>query len=441
MSAMDETILSLCPKCLSLIPGTVEETNDGVFLKKTCPEHGPLTVLISPDMDTYRGLAARPRNITTPLLYGKSGEKGCPDDCGLCPSHDQHTCLAILEITSRCDLNCPVCLASSLANGRDLDVSTIEFALRQLIKQEGRPTPLQLSGGEPTLHKDLLEIVRRSASLGFTKIELNTNGIALSHHFSICNDLKKAGLTGVYLQMDGLHSSVSKSIRAKDLVGVKKIAIENCKAAGLQVVLSVTVVPGVNDHLIWEMIQFGVQQRITGINFQSLTLTGRYPKDMEKKSARFTLGHFMRSIETQSGRILTADDINPIPCPDPRCGSLTYALIHQGELMPLNKLLGSKRVLDFCADFTDWQTVMQEVCSTKACDCRPDALSEGASLELSDTFLNSDFFSIGYHGMMDGYSFDLERARRCCIHELMPDGSLIPFCLYNIKYRKNGLRV
>jgi len=441
MDFHENEIISLCPECLELVPAMIREAPDAVLLEKTCAQHGPFKVVISTDMDTYRSLAQTPRKVTSPISYGTASGKGCPNDCGLCPSHDQHTCLAILEITSRCDLSCPVCLASSRPEGRDLEITVIEYALRKLIQQEGSPTPLQLSGGEPTLHKDLMEIVKCSVALGFTKIELDTNGIALASDPPMCNELKKAGLTGIYLQMDGLRSSVSDFIRSRDLIGVKQRAIENCKNADLQVVLSVTVVPGVNDHLLWEIVQFGMEQRITGVNFQSLTLTGRYPEVMAKTTERFTLGHFMRSIEEQSGQILSADDINPIPCPDPRCGALTYALIHQGDLLPLNKLLEKERVLDFCADFTDWQTLMQQINSSKACDCNPYPLLENKPLELGDLLLNSDFFSIGYHGMMDAYNFDLDRARRCCIHELTPEGNLIPFCLYNIKYRNNGVRI
>ncbi len=428
-----EQVTSLCPECLKTISGVVRETSLGVVMEKFCPDHGSFEAVVSSDLGTYEWLCRAPRKRTRPSRPGSVVDQGCPDDCGLCPSHDQHTCLAILEINSRCDLNCPVCLADSLTQGHDLELPVVESALKKLIRSEGRVSPLQLSGGEPTLHPDLTNIVRQARSLGFTKIELDTNGMALGRDPDLAEILRGAGLSGVYLQMDGLSPLVSEFIRGKDLVGEKLDAIENCKKAGLQVVLSVTVVPGVNDHCLWEMIRFGMEQRLTGVNFQAMTLSGRFPKSLARSSDRFTPGHFMQKIEEQSKGKLLASDFTPIPCPDPRCGLMTYALIQGEELVPLKRSLGEDKLFGFVADMSDWETLIRQM------GCEESSLC-GCSCSLTDlanSFRKSDFFSVGYHGMMDAGNFDLERVRRCCVHELTSDGKLIPFCLYNIKYRQN----
>ncbi len=428
---------SLCPECLAKVPAVIREASSGAIMEKQCPDHGSFRAVVSSDLDTYLKLVQSARKVTKPERYGARTDEGCPDDCGLCPSHEQHTCLAILEVTSRCDLGCPVCLASSVPEGYDIDALAAEAALGTLIRNEGRPPPLQLSGGEPSLHEDLLTIIEKAASLGYGKIEIDTNGTRLARDPSFAEQLREAGLAQVYLQMDGLEPGISESIRGADLTETKHRAIENCKRAGLQVALSVTVVPGVNDHCLWEMIRFGMDQGLTGINFQSVTLSGRYPQPLSQGAERFTLGHFIRGVELQSGGRLRATDLTPLPCPDPRCGVMTYTLVSKGELVPLNRLLGDDPLLEHVADMNDWDVIIQQVqLEGAACGCGPAAACSSPPSDLLALFDEADYYSIGFHGMMDAFNFDLDRARHCCIHELTPDGRLIPFCLYNTKYRE-----
>ncbi len=363
--------------------------------------------------------------------------RGCPNDCGLCPEHEQRTCVAILEITSRCDLECPVCLASSFAKGRDLGLNDVERALRVLLARQARVPALQISGGEPTQHADLTEIIQCAASLGFHKIEMYSNGLTLAADPRLAVKLKDAGLTCVYLQMDGLESEISMCLRGRDLVREKISAVGNCRQADIQVVLSVTVVPGLNDHALWKMIRFGVEAKLTGVNFQPLVLSGRVPAHLKKPQERYSAVHFLRGIEEQSGGRILASDLIPIPCPDPRCALLGYALVHRGELCPLTRLLGEDALLEQTARLNDWETLIRETgCAASGCGCS--GMSGDLSEEIGELLSDCDFFSIGYHGMMDVNDFDVARARQCCVHELTPEGKRIPFCLYNIKHRQAG---
>lgn len=438
-----DTVSSLCPVCLMKISGVVRETSDGVVLEKACPIHGTFWVIISSDLETYEKMRATARKVTSPARYGAEVKLGCPDDCGLCPQHDQHTCLAILDITSRCDLGCPVCLASSRHQGYDLDITRVEHALQPLIRSEGRPTPLQLSGGEPTLHRDLEGVIQSAAALGFDRIEIDTNGLALGRDRFLAERLRDAGLSQVYLQMDGLDARVFEFIRGRDLLEEKLRAIENCHRAGMQVSLAVTVVPGVNDDRMWEMVRFAMDQRLTGVNFQAVALSGRFPKSVSLSPERLTLGHFLQKIEEQSSGRLLASDLLSLHS-DARCGVLAYALIRDGELVPMTRIADRAALVDCVADVSDWETVAEKVGWES-----PDESPDGSSAECScstcccttpigadSTFGDAEPFSIGYHGLMDAYNIDLERARRCCLHALTPEGKLIPFCLYNIKYRQ-----
>ena len=427
-------VTSMCPQCLRGIPGEVVSTRQGVVMRKSCPEHGAFECVVSNYLEAYERMRQSPRIVRLPEHVAMPEVAGCPDDCGLCPAHDQHTCLAIVEITSRCNLPCPVCLAASTAKGEDLTAEQVVSALRKLLLSEGEAVPLQFSGGEPTLHPDLVGIVRQASALGFSKIEVDSNGLLLAKRPRLAKELRSAGLTGVFLQMDGLDPEEHTFIRGRDLMAVKLRAIENCRDAGLQVVLAVTVVPGVNNHRIWDIVRFAVEKRLTGVNFQSVVLSGRYPEKLSKSAERFTAGHFMRQLEAQSGGELLATDLMPMSCPDPRCGLLAYVIVtRNGELVPMNRLLGDQRMLEHVADLTDWEPLLRQFgCDASRCNCggETDLLDR-----VADILDGAECFSIGFHGMMDAYCFDVERARRCCVHKLTAEGKLMPFCLYNMKYR------
>lgn len=429
-------VTSMCPQCLLTIPGRVLSTAAGVVMRKTCPEHGVCESLIATDMVSYERMRRSPRFVKLPARVNMPEAKGCPDDCGLCPAHDQHTCLAIVEITERCNLPCPVCLADATAKGTELSLQQILGALQTLIDTEGQPVPLQFAGGEPTLHRELLHIVRGARALGFGKMEIDSNGLLLARDARLAIELRAAGLTGVYLQMDGLGAAESEFIRGRDLRAEKLQAIAHCRDAGLQVVLSVTVVPGVNDLALWSLIRFAAEQHLTGINFQPVVLSGRYPRELDQGHRRLTATHFMRAIERQSEGQLRATDMMPMSCSDPRCGLFAYIVVGKdGQLLPLNRLVGDERLRQHVAEMSDWDVLLRQLgCDSASCGCGDG--KDDAREKLADLLDGVEFFSVGFHGMMDALCFDQERARRCCVHKLTADGRLMPFCLYNIKYRR-----
>lgn len=420
---------SLCPECLAVTPATIEEGPLGVTMTKRCERHGISQAVICSDAATYRRLAAAPRKVAHPERAG-AREHGCPADCGLCTAHDQRTCLGIMEITSRCGLGCPICLAGAQPAGVDRAPELIEGVLRAFRASELGPVALQLSGGEPTEHPAIVDIVRGAAALGFAKLEIDTNGLALARDPEMAPRLREAGLGGIYLQMDSLEPAHLASIRGRDLLDDKRRAIEASRRSGLEVVLSVTVVPGINDQRLWEIVRFGVAERLTGVNFQPVALAGRFPPDLARSTARFTLGHVLQELERQSEGQLRASDLLPIPCPDTRCGVMAWALVSGETLIPLNRVCGVEPLLDPMADFGDWPALIRSLRERAACGCG--AACGPSPEDLGALLAGADFFSVGCHALMDAWSFDAERARRCCVHELTPDGKRIPFCLYNI---------
>ncbi|HDZ16805.1 MAG TPA: radical SAM protein, partial [archaeon] len=230
---------SLCPKCRKPIDAQIFVKKKKVIMRKRCKDHGWFEALLSTDFETYRYWERFNKPGTIPLEFQTEDKEGCPTDCGLCPSHQQHTCLGILEITNSCNFACPVCFASSEKgrNHKHLDLTIVKRMVDTLIRSEGIVDLVQISGGEPTIHPDIINIVEYIKSTGKIKrIMLNSNGRKFSKDLDFCKKLKAAGLKHVYLQFDGFNPEALKKIRGNsDLIPEKLKAIENLTRVGIKV--------------------------------------------------------------------------------------------------------------------------------------------------------------------------------------------------------------
>ena len=178
-----QTTESVCPVCLRVIAARIVAEDGGVYMKKTCPEHGPVAVYLWPDKKHYQWTKSfnfsykRPRQTVV-------SRQGCPEDCGLCASHLRQPTLVEIELTQRCNLRCPVCFmaaeAARAALPSDPDMAALEGIYRAIMAKTGPQTSIQLTGGEPTVRADLPEIVRLGRKIGFTAIEVNTNGVVIA---------------------------------------------------------------------------------------------------------------------------------------------------------------------------------------------------------------------------------------------------------------------
>ncbi len=433
MLLLEET-KSLCPNCMQVIPARIYSDGVRVFMQKECTLHGIFQGLIWSDYQLYQRSFQFNRKKTKPAEGATSVIRGCPYDCGLCPEHKQHTCLAILEITDKCNLNCPICLASSPKMSEDPNIEQIEDALKKLLGYEGRSTSIQLSGGEPTVRQDLADIINIARDLGFKSIEIDTNGIELAKKPKLAKELADAGLTGIYLQFDGLTAGVQESIRGSyiDLLAIKEKAIERAKKVGLDVALAATIVKGVNDNQLWEIIRYAIKKDTKGVNFQPFAALGRFPPKLFNPMDRVTVPDVVKGIEMQSGGQLKTEDFVSIPCPDNRCAVLTYLIIKNGKITPINRIVDAQNIVDYYAEPADFDEVLKaasEILCGVNKDNVPCCSAPMGSLE-------GQYFSIGCHGLQDIWNIDLNRVKRCCVHELTIEGKLVPFCLFNITSQK-----
>src|SRR6266851_2093548 len=147
---------SICPECKRVIDAHILLRDNKVFMRKRCPQHGQFEALVFGDAELYTQVARYNKPGTLPLEFATEIRDGCPHDCGLCPDHQQHACLALIEVNNACNLDCPLCFANAgthLAHtGFELTMEQVNFMLDRFIAFEGNPEVVQFSGGEPSLH-------------------------------------------------------------------------------------------------------------------------------------------------------------------------------------------------------------------------------------------------------------------------------------------------
>src|SRR5579864_2604355 len=268
---------SLCHKCLKVVSAKVILQDNKVYLLKTCPEHGAMRTLLSSDASYYLSQTQYNKPGTLPRRFQTPVEKGCPLDCGLCTDHEQHTCLALIEITEACNLRCPTCFADSDI-GRYSPLDEVERMLDTVVENEGYADVVQISGGEPTIHPQLLEILAMAKQKRIKALMINTNGVRIAKDEDFVRSLSAfKGNFEVYLQFDGFRQSTYEELRGLDLRDVKTQAIANLTRYEIPINLTATIKRGVNEDEIGQIVKFGVAEKmVRGITFQPITNVGRH---------------------------------------------------------------------------------------------------------------------------------------------------------------------
>src|SRR5918996_550250 len=161
-----EQTKSVCPVCKAVVDAEVNARDNKVFLRKRCQDHGSFEALVFGDAEMYLDYQRFNKPGTLPLAFQTEVDDGCPLDCGLCPDHKQHACLGVIEVNTACNLDCPVCFADSghQPDGFSLTDDQVERALDAFVRAEGEPEVVMFSGGEPSIHPRILELLALARS-------------------------------------------------------------------------------------------------------------------------------------------------------------------------------------------------------------------------------------------------------------------------------------
>lgn len=451
--------MSCCPECLKVIQAQVVFRDNQVYFLKHCPEHGPSEALVSEDADYYQKAFQYIKPGSTPLHFSTAVKAGCPTDCGLCPAHQQHTCLPIIEITDHCNLECPICIVNNQYSNH-MSLEDYQGILDLLLKAEGSLETITLSGGEPTSHPHFLEMVDMATRAEIGRVSVVTNGIRIAKSKAFCEELKRRNVY-VILQLDGFNDEIQKTIRGVPLMETKWKALENL--AELQISTQIAFVParGVNEHQLGEAVRLLMErEHVLSLLIQPVANTGHgggvFPVD---PMDRLTIPGVIRAIDEQTQGAVAREDFIPLPCSHPLCVSLTYLLnLGDGNYLPFPRFVDMRKYLDlFQQTATIEPNAQTEGTLRQVVD---DLWSAGgeipdsqkiikamrrAILEMfpSDRLPRQELIRIAerqvktifIHHYMDRHDFDVERLMKCCHHYPQIDGRIMPACGFNLFHR------
>lgn len=425
---------SVCPVCLKRIPAVHAAYGKEIYLEKICPDHGAFSSIIwrgFKDISLWRG--------NVPVI-GHGENLNCPHGCGLCSEHRQDTCCVLLEITKRCNLKCSFCFADD-GNDEEPPFEMIYSRLKELV--DPGKTLVQLSGGEPTVRKDLPQIIEAAKDVGCQYVQLNTNGIKLAEDGYV-QSLAEAGLSFVFMQFDGTDDKIYKKLRGKELLDTKSKAIENCGRHNVGVTLVPTLVPGINTSDIGNILRFALSKApaVRGVHFQPVSYFGRIPT-LPTDDMRFTLDELVYEIYEQASDIVPESTLLPSCCDHPLCGFHgNYIAMSDNKLHPLHRAEGNRAKGNCCIENNEnaggekYATAEQNRLFIAKRWQRPEPVysdyESTCDIETLEGFLQrvrSHSFTITAMVFQDAGNIDLERLRRCSLH-VYDNGRHIPFCAY-----------
>ncbi len=433
---------SLCPECLKKIPARHIEDDGKVFLEKECPEHGTYQVLVWSNAEQYQAWMEQSVHAQPCSTYPKL-TKECPFDCGLCSTHEGKTCTAVLEITYRCNMECAVCFADTKKERYEPGLKEIK-KMYETAYQNGGDCSIQLSGGEPTVRNDLPEILRMGKQMGFSHIQVNTNGIRIAEDIAYVQELKEAGADLIYLQFDSLRDDVYKKIRGKSMLDIKLQAVSNCEQAGIGVILVPVLVKGLNEQEAGDLIAYAKNHMpiVKGVHFQPISYFGRYPNDHGRLLwDRMNLSDFIECLVSQTNGQMKEKDFVPRKRYDSHCAfSALYYLEENGQLKPVTEFVQTKQVpegIDFARKanaFTNKHWRLQDPDALQTTNGSSTAAGQPAKKSMKEFIkrLKNYTLSVSGMGFQDAYNIDIGRLRGCCVHVITYDGKAVPLCAFHL---------
>jgi len=478
---LPKTVESICPECLKVIDARLFAEDGKVMMEKTCDEHGTFRDIYWSDVEMYLRAEeftyGEGKGLSNPMVTDASS---CPSDCGLCNQHVSHTALGNIDLTNRCDMSCPICFANANAAGYIYEPSIDEIMEMLQTYRNMKPVPgrvVQFSGGEPTVHPDFFKIVAAAREMGYTHIQMASNGLNLADD-EFCRKTAEAGIHTVYLQFDGTDDLSHRKTRGRRGYYEKKLqALENMRKYDIHVVLTPTIVKGFNDHMVGPILKFAIENAdiCSGISFQPVAITGRI-NEKKRAEMRYTLPDLAKDIEAQTG-IVSPEHWYPISCTSPfsklamalrgretinitchpHCSIATYLIMNIddpiGTATPLPEIVNVPGMLEdmnalafraakarfkLFSKISVFNSLRKHFDSSKA----PEGLSFKRFLEALNGLMDKDIgrngrgtqwklMLIGGMHFMDAYNYETARVKRCVIHYSTPGGRLYPFCTYN----------
>ncbi len=458
------TTTSLCRTCKEAVTASIVALpNDEVWMKKTCETHGPQEVRLSTNAAWYERARATKQQYVAPRVVKKEIEHGCPFDCGPCTLHTQKVRLPVVTITSACNLDCPICYVHNKNDDAyHMPLEDFRMILEHLRTDHGAELDIvNLTGGEPTMHPQLFEMLELARAAGIHRVTVCSNGIRLAKDEDFVKRLGELGAR-IALSFDTFDPHADKLLQGAHMLATKLKCLELCEKHGVDVTLIPVMTRGVNDHEIGKIIDYGLTSTaVRHLEVHTMTFTGQSGRSFqaETRSARISMYEVLQQIEATSGGLLRPDDFVSSPCAHPLCYQIAYLLLDPagGAPVPLTRFMPPSELHAALSDRLylepnpRLEDALREAIDRLWIADEGDGQSArvlGLLRNLLDTMTGPDPLraserlvkAVYVHSHMDEETFDTERAIDCCDSNCYADGTTIPVCNYNVLFREKEAR-
>ena len=432
-------------------------TEDGVFMERLCPKLGAQSCKITSDYTWYTNRVMKSQEVQKPQNPKKSKE-GCPKDCGLCQWHSAEIQLPVFSITNDCNLDCPICFTYNRRDKKYFKtLDEAETILDSILKEREDIQLINMTGGEPTLHPQLIDLIGLAKKKGIKRVTVNTNGIEISKNIELAEKLKKSG-AHLVLSLDTFDPKKSVKIHGADITENKKMALQIMEKLNIPTTILPVCIKGINEEDVREIVNEYIKKDfIRSITIQNMTFTGLRGKDFTPRE-HITIDE----IETllSNNEDINREDFFTPGSYHPLCYSTAY-YIHEGKnLYPLSKVLDDKTLSDitknsyFLDPNRDFSRELRDGINRLWAEGEDDNYIKALRNVLDRLYpadqnltreernrLSEEMVKLIYiHPHMDEDNFDIDRVSRC--GDIVPDesGQMVPACAYNLLYRQRDER-
>lgn len=449
--------LAYCAHCDKTELARIVARETGVFLERVCPVQGTQRVKIVADYRWYQEKMAILPEVVKPSVI-KPIKSGCPKDCGLCETHTTPVLLPIVSITNHCNLNCPICFTYNRYDRKYYKSSDeMRQILAHIAEQSQHVQLINITGGDPSLHPNLFEILDMCRQYGISKITMDTNGLKIATDRNFAKKLKEFGVQLV-LSVDTLDSTKSKIIHGKDIVAKKLHALEIIEELEIPTTILSVCIKGVNEDDVVDVVHTYLHKNfVRSVTIQNMTFTGENGSQFKPRD-HITIDEIETLLASRGE--FASTDFFPLGSYHPLCYSVAYYILHHNQILPLSKLIdrailtkssGNSYLLDGQQDFSAhfsmginrlWAEGEDETLIKMLKDFLKELypinriLTPAERVDIAEKRVKAIYI----HPHMDADNFDVDRVSRC--GDIVPDetGRMMPACSYNLLYRQQDTR-
>lgn len=455
---------SLCGVCKRAVDAKIVFRDDRVYFAKYCPEHGQQECLASSSVEWYLDCLSFIAPHTPPSRISRPVQHGCPFDCGACASHQQKVYLPVVPITSSCNLDCPICYTiNKNDDAHHLSLDDFRAILEKLKEDHAELDIINFTGGEPTLHPQLPELMQMCLDAGIQRITISTNGLKLQNeeYVKLLGQLRAR----IVLSLDTFSPETDKLLLGANTVNAKLRALDLLEKHDVAVTILPAVAAGLNDSEVGSLLDVVLSRRnMRSLELHTLSFTGQGGVGFQRK-ARITIPDLHRKIDEATGSRIGWRDFVPSPLAHPHCYSICYLLmLDGGGYVPFTRLMPRATLFELLQDslYLEPREKMENVFREIIDDlwANPDRVPESARVLATLKRLLKEVYPAGrtlsildrqriaerstraiyIHSHMDEENFDVARVMKCCVGVPETDGSNIPTCSYNVLYREKDQR-